>query len=274
MEVKVTILDDNTAGPGAFLAEHGLSVLLELDGRKFLWDCGQSDVAVRNARLLGIDLREIEGIGLSHGHIDHGGGLQPVLYASGRKPLYMHPDALCPRYFAAGEIKLFAGIPYSRAALETWSSGLNLSREPVEVLPGASLSGEIHRVTDFEGHEPNLFIEKDGEVLPDTFADDQSLVVSTPEGAVILTGCAHAGLVNICRHVLAGHPRIKAVIGGTHLGMGAPLDKVEATMDFLEEILPDRIIVTHCTGAVVMSRMMDRFKDRFVPGMTGLSIVV
>ena len=270
MEIKVTILDDNITGMPFLRAEHGLSVLLEVDGRRFLWDCGLTDVAVHNAGLLGIDLRTIEGIGISHGHLDHAGGLQHVLLASGPKKVYMHPAAYEARYMVAGGVKVFVGIPLRREALEAMSAGLEFSAGPVEVLPGVTLTGEVPRVTEFEGPEPSLVLLKDGELVADPFTDDQALVVDTPDGAVVLTGCAHSGLVNIMKHVAQGHGRVRAVVGGTHLGMGAPLSKIEATIEFLEEVLPDKIIVNHCTGSAVMSRMMDRFKERFIPGCTGL----
>jgi 7,8-dihydropterin-6-yl-methyl-4-(beta-D-ribofuranosyl)aminobenzene 5'-phosphate synthase len=197
-----------------------------------------------------------------------------VLTVSGPKRIFMHPGALEPRYLIAGNTKVFVGIPLRREAMEAMSAGLELSKGPVEVLPGVSLTGEVPRVTEFEGPEPYLFLLEDGKLIPDPFVDDQALVVDTPEGAVVLTGCAHSGLVNIMKHVMGTHKRIKAVVGGTHLGMGAPPAKVEATMDFLEEVLPEKIIVNHCTGSVVMSRMLDRFKDRFVPGHTGLVLTL
>jgi 7,8-dihydropterin-6-yl-methyl-4-(beta-D-ribofuranosyl)aminobenzene 5'-phosphate synthase len=274
MDVKVGVLDDNIAGVPPFRAEHGLSVWLEVDGRSFLWDCGQTDLAVFNARALGIDLRLIEGIGVSHGHLDHAGGLLAVLQAAGRKKLYAHPDAWLPRYLVAGDAKVFVGIAYRLDAIESMCESVVLSREPVEVMPGVSLTGEVPRVTDFEGPEPLLFIEKDGNLIPDPFTDDQALVVDTTEGAVVLTGCAHSGIINILKHAIAtsSSGRIRAVVGGTHLGMGAPVSKVEVTMDHLEELAPDRMIFNHCTGSVVMSRMQDRFKGSFIPGATGLMV--
>jgi len=274
MEVKIAILADNISGLPPFKAEHGLSVWLEVDGRSFLWDVGQSDVAVHNANALGIDLRAVEGIGLSHGHLDHAGGLVPMLYAAGPKKIYTHPVAWAPRYMVFGEKKIFAGIYLRRDACETLCAGIETSRGPVEVLPDVWLTGEVPRVTDFEGPEPLLFIEKDGELVPDPFDDDQALVVKRPDGCVVLTGCAHSGLVNILKHVVDTYGPVKAVCGGTHLGMGAPVSKVEATMDFLEEIMPDKMIINHCTGTVVMSRMQDRFGERFLPGTTGLMMAL
>lgn len=271
MEVKATILCDNLAGPVSFRGEHGLAVLLEVEGRKFLWDCGQSDVAVHNARVLGIDLRQVEGIGISHGHYDHAGGLLEVLSASGPKRIFMHPNALEPKFLVAGPVRRFIGIPFRREALELPGGGLELAEEPVEVLPGARLTGEVPRVSEFEGFEASLYRLADGELERDPFIDDQSLVVETPEGAVVLTGCAHSGLVNILRHVLESSDRVRAVVGGTHLGLGATPERVSASLDFLEEILPERIVPCHCTGLPVTARILERFKDRAVAGQAGMT---
>jgi len=269
MEVKVAILNDNMAGPPAFKAEHGLSVLVEVEGRTFLWDCGATDITVRNALAMGVNLATIEGIGLSHGHYDHCGGLMAVLEASGPKKVLVHPDAFTPRYAVFGKVKRFIGIPFSKDAIEGASLGLELSRLPVEAMPGVSLTGEVPRVTDFEGLEPNLYRLEGGEMVPDPFTDDQALVVDTPEGSIVLTGCAHSGVVNILKHVLETRKSIRAVVGGTHLGLG-DAKRLQPTIDFLEEVAPDRMIFTHCTGAKAAAAMMERFKDRFVPSQTGL----
>jgi 7,8-dihydropterin-6-yl-methyl-4-(beta-D-ribofuranosyl)aminobenzene 5'-phosphate synthase len=272
MEVKVTVLCDNLAGPLSFKGEHGLAVLLEVEGRSFLWDCGQSDVAVHNAKVSGVDLRKLEGIGISHGHFDHTGGLMEVLSSSGPKRLYMHPRALGPKFFKAGEVQRFIGLPFSREALESACSGVELSADKVEVLPGVHLTGEVPRVTDFEGFEANLFCQTEIGVQPDPFVDDQSLVVDTSDGAVVLTGCAHSGLVNILKHVLGSSGKIKAVVGGTHLGLGASPERVISTLDFLEEVLPERIVPCHCTGLDATIQMRERLKDKVIPGQTGLSL--
>ncbi len=274
MDVKVTILCDNLAGPLSFKGEHGLAVLVEVEGKSFLWDCGQSDVAVHNAKLLGIDLRNLEGIGISHGHFDHAGGLMEILSASGPKKLFMHPKALEPKFFMAGNIKRFIGIPFQVDAIESACSGVELASEAQEVMPGVYLTGEVPRVTEFEGFEANLFCQTDGEVQPDPFIDDQSLVIDTPDGAVVLTGCAHSGLVNVLKHALESSGRIKAVVGGTHLGLGASPERISATLDFLEEVLPERIVPCHCTGLNATIQLLERFKDRVIPGQAGMALTL
>jgi 7,8-dihydropterin-6-yl-methyl-4-(beta-D-ribofuranosyl)aminobenzene 5'-phosphate synthase len=273
MEVKVAILNDNMAGPPAFKAEHGLSVLVEVEGLSFLWDCGATDITVRNARAMGINLGTIEGIGLSHGHYDHCGGLMAVLEASGPKKVFMHPEAFTPKYAIFGEIQRFIGIQYSKVAIEGASLGVELSKEAIEVMPGVKLTGEVPRVTEFEGLEPNLYCLMDGNMVPDPFLDDQALVVDTPEGAVVLTGCAHSGVVNILKHVLESHERIRAVVGGTHLGLG-DVKRLQPTIEFLDEVAPEKMIFTHCTGPKAAALMMERFKERFVPSQTGLQLSV
>ncbi len=273
MKVRVSILDDNIAGPLYFKGEHGLSVLVDVDGQTFLWDCGLSDIAVRNGRLLGVDFRAVSGIGLSHGHMDHAGGLTEVLMATGPKKLYMHPGALAPRYFKAGGGSVFAGVPFTREAIEAACLSLELATGPNEVMPGVSLSGEIPRVTSFEGNEPNLFVLKDGELVPDMFDDDQALIVDAPGGAIVLTGCAHSGIVNIMKHALEEYGNIKAVIGGTHIGMGGEA-KLEPTMEFLKEAAVEKMVFCHCTGTVAISRLIDAFPGRMVPGQSGLTLEI
>ncbi|MDD5448212.1 MAG: MBL fold metallo-hydrolase [Actinomycetota bacterium] len=270
MEVKVIVLCDNLAGPPSFKGEHGLSVLVDVEGKSFLWDCGQSDAVVHNARLAGVNLGKLEGVGISHGHYDHAGGLMEVMSASGPKKLFMHPKALEPKFAIAGNVKRFIGIPFRKDAIESVCASVELSSEAVEVMPGVRLTGEVPRVTDFEGFEANLFHQVEDEVQPDSFIDDQSLVVDTPEGAIVLTGCAHSGLVNILKHVLESSGRIKAVIGGTHLGMGASDRRISATLDFLEDVSPEKIVPCHCTGMNATMQMTRRFKDRVTPGQAGL----
>ena len=200
----------------------------------------------------------IEGIGLSHGHYDHCGGLMAVLEASGPKKVFVHPDAFTPRYAIFGQVKRFIGIPFSKAAIEGASLGLELSRSrrgdarcSLRVKShGSPISKALSRTCSASwtgyGSRP--------------FPDDQALVVIHPKARSCLTGCAHSGVVNILKHVLESRKRISAVVGGTHLGLG-DAKRLQPTIDFLDEVAPDKMIFTHCTGAKAAAAMMERFKE-------------
>lgn len=271
MELKITILCDNTPIDKSFKSEHGLSIHFEFNGKTFLWDCGFSDAAVQNAHYSGIDLKNIEGIGISHGHYDHTGGLLPILLLSGPKNIYIHPSAFENKYFVSVDKKRFIGIPYREEFLSSISAGLFFTDGITELIPGVKIIGNIPRVTDFEGQEANLFRETKDGLKPDNFPDDQAIIVEMNDGIVVLTGCAHSGIVNTLKYALSLSKRIKAVIGGTHL-MGASTERIVKTLDFLEEILPEKIVPCHCTGDKATALMIERFKERIIPGRSGLSL--
>ncbi len=269
MGIRVIILSDNVAAAPEFLGEHGLSIIVQTPGGSVLFDCGQSDIAVRNARLLGVDLRQLECIALSHGHYDHTAGLLPVLSVAGGKKVYGHPDIFLPRFFMAGGVKRYIGIPYSEKAVWSLSDGLVLGHEQREILGDIYLTGEIERIDEYTFIEPNLYVERDGELEPDDFRDDQALVVRTNEGVILVTGCAHAGIANTVKHVQKRFGKIKAVIGGTHLGLTDPAH-IQSALHLLKEVDAEKLVLTHCTGIRLCGVLIQEFGERYIPGQSGM----
>ena len=267
MKVKLTILCENSVGrPLAAVGEHGFACLVETGEGSYLFDTGQGLGLMQNARALRKDLSALRGVLLSHGHYDHTGGLPELLRLSAPLDVFAHPEIFAERFWVGADSTRFIGIPFRRPYLESLGARFHLQRDYVTVGPGVSLTGEVPRRTPFEQGDPHMMAAAgEGEALvADAFRDDQSLVVETDRGLVVVLGCAHAGLVNILRHVLArtGRDSLYAVLGGTHLGMSSD-EQFAATLQALEEIPVERIGVSHCTGLARAAALQQHFGQRF-----------
>jgi 7,8-dihydropterin-6-yl-methyl-4-(beta-D-ribofuranosyl)aminobenzene 5'-phosphate synthase len=274
MKVRITVLCENTVGGLIGTGEHGFSAFIETEGGNYLFDTGSGFSIVRNALLLKKDLTSIEKIFLSHGHQDHTGGLPEVLRLKGGVDVLAHPDifleriAVVKKNFHKG-IR-YAGIPYNRVYLEFLGARFVLEEEFSEPAKGIFLTGEVPRKTPFEKPDPNLFVITGGNRVPDKFRDDQSLVLDTPEGLIIIFGCAHSGMINTIYHVMekTGKEKIYGLLGGTHLGFLTP-EQLEESIDALKGLKVENIGVSHCTGMKASMRLAQEFGDRFFYGHVG-----
>jgi 7,8-dihydropterin-6-yl-methyl-4-(beta-D-ribofuranosyl)aminobenzene 5'-phosphate synthase len=201
MKIKITTLSENTAELG-YLGEWGLSMFIEADGLKVLFDTGAGIAAIHNAQLMGINLSKIDRIVLSHGHRDHTGGLREVLRRVGKEvEVIAHPDIWASKYSRRGKNPAhFAGLPFRQELLENLGARFNLTREPVRLTSSFLTTGEIPMLSDYEEIDSGLFDKKSGEMLPDELNDDLSLVIDTEYGLVVILGCAHHGIINTLRH--------------------------------------------------------------------------
>ncbi|MCR4419170.1 MAG: MBL fold metallo-hydrolase [Clostridia bacterium] len=275
--IRITTLVDNSAGPG-FLAEWGLSLLVEAKGLRVLLDCGAGLAAVYNAQLLGLDLGSIDYLVLSHGHYDHTGGLREVLRRVGREiAVVAHPEVWAPKYsrlgqqaVEAGEGVKYIGIPFARAELESLGGGFMLRREPVHLGEGFLTSGEIPSVTSYERIDDYLLVREGGVFLPDPLADDLALILDTDFGLVVVLGCGHRGMINTLRHArtLTGRERVYAVIGGTHLLHASP-ERLDRTAAELRQMGVQKLAVSHCTGFRSAAYLARVFGEGFTLNQTG-----
>ena len=279
-ETKITVLCENTAGvPGGITGEHGFSAVIEQEDRKILFDTGQGMSLARNARCLGVDLKGVRTVVLSHGHFDHTTGLPSVLTPPRGVEIVAHPDIFTKKFGPTktpeGEKTAYIGLRYTRAYLEDNLEGrFHLAPEFEEILPGIFFSGEVPRKTPFEKPDPRLKVERDGRLVADPLLDDASLLIETDSGPVILLGCAHAGLVNVMNHFAAktGHSQFHALIGGTHLGfMGPPVPQIQESMDAFDQYGLNLIAPSHCTGQEAAAIIYNRFKKRFAFASAGWS---
>jgi 7,8-dihydropterin-6-yl-methyl-4-(beta-D-ribofuranosyl)aminobenzene 5'-phosphate synthase len=232
---------------------------------------------IRNLLKFEKDPLSIQKIFLSHGHYDHTGGLPSILEILGAVDILAHPEIFSVRYRisreSGKEIRRYVGLKHTRAYLESLGGNFTLEKHFRQVTREMFLTGEVPRITAFETGDPKLFAEVGGKLIPDPFLDDQSLVVESREGLVLLLGCAHSGLINILTHVAAqtGKDRIYAVLGGTHLDFSSP-PQVEETITALKKFRVERIGVSHCTGLKAAARLFAEFGEKFFFGQVGATL--
>ena len=263
------------------VAEHGLSQLVRVfqggTSRSILFDTGYTRFGVlHNIELLGVDPAGIEAVVLSHGHMDHTGSLYPVLERIGRPvPVVVHPEAFhSPRYIGLQDgRKLLFPCTLKRDELVRSKAEILESKEPLLLADGTLLvTGEVERTTPFEKGLPNATLERNGKEEKDPIRDDQSLVIHLKgKGLVIVSGCAHAGIVNTVLHArkIAGVEKVHAVIGGFHLSGPAFEPIIEKTIEALKEMNLKMIVPMHCTGWKAIQSFARAFPDAFVLNSVG-----
>ena len=267
MKICITTLSENTASSGRFLAEWGLSILIETDEANVLLDTGRSISASYNADALGIDLSRIDKLVLSHGHYDHTGGLRHILRKMRKRvEIIAHPDIWEAKYARRhGETtERYIGIPFQRPELETLGANFNLTAKPVKITDNIMTTGEIPMVTSYEEIEPYLLVKEADGWQQDKLRDDQSLIINTESGLIVILSCAHHGIINTLYHAqqLTGVKQIYMVVGGCHL-MDASKKRISETIAALKELRVQRLGVSHCTGMPAILAMAQELGDRF-----------
>ncbi|MEV0660216.1 MBL fold metallo-hydrolase [Actinomadura luteofluorescens] len=268
-----------TAG---MIAEHGFSALVTVRraGRSttLLFDTGRSpDAMVTNADRLGVDLGDVQGVVLSHGHFDHAGGLAGMVGLRGVRslPMVLHPLVWTRRRFAVPGRDVEELPTLSKRALDGEGFQVIERREPSLLLDGSVLiTGEVDRTTEFErGMPPPHQAWTGREWVHDPLVlDDQALVVNVRgRGLVVLTGCGHAGAVNIVRHAqrLTGVERLHALVGGLHLGGPAFEPVIPPTVAALTGLAPGLVVPGHCTGWRAQHALAAALPDAWVQGSSG-----
>lgn len=263
-DIRITVLIENSVHLRGLRAEHGWACLVEVGGRRVLFDTGQSELLLHNAGVLGCSLENLDAIVLSHGHDDHSGGLAVVRKQSPAARVFLHPAALNPKFSAtaAGGARHIGMPETGKRALARGEPGLNLTLHCQEVIAGLFVTGEIPRQTDFEDVGGRFFLDG-GCQHPDPLTDDQAVFLEAREGLVVLVGCAHAGVVNTLNHIgrLTGGKPIHALVGGMHLG-SASERRLEQTVARLREINPGQLLPAHCTGMAAAARLWTEFPGR------------
>jgi 7,8-dihydropterin-6-yl-methyl-4-(beta-D-ribofuranosyl)aminobenzene 5'-phosphate synthase len=274
MDVIVTILVENTTSSPKITGEYGLAVLVTLDGYSVLLDTGCDSALLANSLAMGIKLEQIEDVVISHGHFDHTGGMLSLLNKKTVKRVYAHPDIFSHRLLPLknGKFKDI-GCVFNTKQLDDAGVELILTKEFTEIFPGVFVTGQIPRVTDYEDTGGDFKVEVKGNLLDDKLNDDMSLIINHPKGLIIISGCAHSGMINTINHARqqTGQKKVLAYIGGTHL-MSASKSRIDKTIKELKTYNIEKIIVGHCTGFNACAAMYNELGPAVIKGDAGTSI--
>jgi len=268
----------------SILAEHGFSALVKTTTsgvtHTLLFDFGFSENgAAQNAATLGVDMTEVEAVALSHGHSDHTGGMEKLTALIGKSdiPFVVHPSAFkSPRYIKLGEEFKLNFPKLTRDMVKQAGLSVIETEKPYPMLDNTIIFlGEIPHATDFEKGWPLPHCQKDGKEVWDPIEDDTSIVMNLKDkGLVIVSGCAHAGIVNTVRHAMAvtGIDKVHAVMGGFHLSGPFFEPIIDRTTEELKKIHPAFIIPTHCTGRKAIMAMEKQMPEQFILNMAGTKL--
>jgi 7,8-dihydropterin-6-yl-methyl-4-(beta-D-ribofuranosyl)aminobenzene 5'-phosphate synthase len=280
--LKVTLLSTMLVGNITGVGEWGFSALIEADGHRVLLDTGaRPDTVLQNARDLKIDLSDVKEVILTHNHWDHVGGLMTLR----REMMKRNPSAL-------SEVHIARGIFYSRPAqageenqmialkkeYEATGGKFIEHEEAAEIFPGAWLTGPVPRKYPEHNWSSTGKVQTAAGLVEDTIPEDQSLVLNTPEGLVVVTGCGHAGIINILTFAREQFPNqpVQAVVGGLHL-FPATDEQLNWTADKLKEFKVANLLGAHCTGIEAVYRIRERLalsRASAVVGSVGSSFVL
>ena len=272
---------------GMLHAEHGLAYHIETvvnaQSHSFLFDFATDFQGLKkNIELLRLDLKRIEALALSHDHLDHQAALMELLKAKRTDIPHGTPFYVGEQFFVGTYMRRPDGNVASLLALKREDiEGLGLLRivevkTPTPIVPGAYLTGRIERFTDYE-QIPPVFVAKRGEqFVQEDFIGEQAIVLNAKgKGLVVLSGCAHRGIVNAVKHAqkITGIDKIHAVIGGFHL-TGAKLGVIQRTIADIKAIRPDYIVPTHCTGFEAISMFAREMPDQFILNTAGTRYII
>jgi len=281
------------------LAEHGFAALVDLKeaGVRILWDAGVSATALlENARLMEIDLTTVDIIALSHGHRDHYAAMTNVLrqivgrpaarewtpdapvdemraWGTPRQvPLIAHPAAFRERWNLARDGRKFGPHIAPRDDWEAAGAEIVLTDQPYQLGPGCWTTGTVPRRSFEQAGTPRSLAYRDGDLfVHDTLDDDQAIAIHVQDkGLVVLSGCAHSGILNTVRYAreISGVDKVHAILGGFHLAP-AKDDEIERTIDEVIALQPAMIVPSHCTGFKAIAQFSNRMPDQFVLGIVG-----
>ena len=255
--ISITTLIDDIASEN-LRPEHGSSLWINYGDKRILFDTGQSNLLLRNAKLLDIDLADTDAIVISHGHYDHTGGLPTVLNIASKAKIYLHPAATEPKFSRkASGAKSIGMSDSAKKAIQ--NHHIIWTATPAQLFFGMAVTGQVPRISEFENVGGAFFLDENCQ-KPDELLDDQTLFIESAKGLIVVLGCAHSGVINTLDYIkkLSDQNYIYAVIGGMHL-LNASTERIDRTIGAFKQYNVQKIGLAHCTG----SKAIEGFEAAF-----------
>ena len=274
-KLRIVSLIENSPKYDSYLKGcNGVSFWLEVTSgdihKNILFDVGPvAEPVIYNAKKLNLRLPDVDMIVLSHCHFDHTAGLAGVITEIGHEvPIFGHPDIFRPNFTLKPEFMNYGMVAENRREnIEQLGGYFILTKSAIEPIPGFMITGEVERSTVFEetGGVSCFTIDAEGNLVPDKLKDDYSVVINLKDkGIVIITGCGHAGPINIIKHSIkiSGVDKLEGVIGGFHL-LQAGEKRIDLTIEEFKKYKLKWIAPMHCTGLIPTAKIALAFKDEF-----------
>ena len=271
--VKIVVLLENTTESSELKCRHGLSLYAETETHKILFDMGPNALFLKNAEALGVDIADIDIAVISHGHVDHCGGLRYFLEKNQKAKIYIRPQALEAHYVKVLGIPFYVGIDRALLSADRFVFADDIHVIDDEITLFSNVTGQF----PLPGSDGNLFVKRNGKLVPDDFCHEQNLMITPGDKRVLICGCAHAGIVNIARRAktLVGNDPT-TVIGGMHLyeptkrryESDSYIDSVAAALTEIKS----SYYTCHCTGEKAYKKMKARLGARLTYLRTGLEL--
>lgn len=266
--MKATVLIDNIK-TGELISEWGLSIYIEYKDKKILLDTGASDFFYRNAKLLGVDLRDIEYAVLSHAHFDHANGIDTFFKHNNKANLYLRKGSKENCYERKWIFSRYIGI--KKGTLLKYKDRIVYADKDFKMTDGVMLVPHKTEGLSFIGKKNNMYKRENRKWYPDDFSHEQSLVFDTEKGLVIFNSCSHGGADNIINEIsdTFKNKKIYAIIGGFHLYTSSEKE-VRALADRIRKTGIQKIYTGHCTGNKAFKTLKEELNEKIEQFNTGM----
>jgi 7,8-dihydropterin-6-yl-methyl-4-(beta-D-ribofuranosyl)aminobenzene 5'-phosphate synthase len=266
--MKIITLIENLANSPGLVAEHGLSLYIDTGHKKILFDTGQSGLFIQNAQKLGIDIRKIDLLVISHGHYDHTGGLYQFLEVNKKATVYAKKEIFTPKY--SGKTRFIGTQPNE----EILADRFNFVQTLTEVTPDVFIVPTIEIHHDIDTNFTNLYKKEGISFRADMFDDELFIVIRKNDHMNILTACSHRGITNICETASTYFKLpVNLILGGFHM-KDCGVEQFAHITYYLHNLQPKLIGACHCTGVEKFAEMMGERNSKLFYNFTGNEITI